>query len=265
MYIKQQSIVTFSPTGSTRRVLRLLAEETGAETDEIDLTENRRDGVTKTFSGEELVWIGVPSYGGRVPAAAAQRLGGLKGQGTLAVLVVTFGNRAYDDTLSELQELAGQNGFQAVAAAAVVTEHSIMHQFGAGRPNEDDRAQLKEYARRIREKLEAPGASYIEAGKGINSLTLPGAKPYRAYHGVPIKPRTGRACNSCGKCARECPVGAIDVSNPARTDKDRCISCLRCIQVCPSRARDINPLLLAAASQSMKKACSSPKKNELFL
>lgn len=44
-----------------------------------------------------------------------------------------------------------------------------------------------------------------------------------------------------------------------------CISCMRCVSICPAQARTLNKLLLAGASQKLKKVCSEPKKNELFL
>ncbi|MBD9336332.1 MAG: 4Fe-4S dicluster domain-containing protein, partial [[Ruminococcus] faecis] len=72
-------------------------------------------------------------------------------------------------------------------------------------------------------------------------------------------------CGSCGLCAAKCPSGAIPSDNPKQTDKDKCISCMRCISVCPTHSRKLNPLMLAAASQKLKKACSGRKENELFL
>lgn len=44
-----------------------------------------------------------------------------------------------------------------------------------------------------------------------------------------------------------------------------CISCMRCVSICPAQARTLNKLLLAGVSQKLKKVCSEPKKNELFL
>ncbi len=40
-----------------------------------------------------------------VPRTAAERIKGLKGNGALAVLVVSYGNRDYDDTLIELYDV----------------------------------------------------------------------------------------------------------------------------------------------------------------
>ncbi|WP_417084524.1 4Fe-4S binding protein [Evtepia gabavorous] len=46
---------------------------------------------------------------------------------------------------------------------------------------------------------------------------------------------------------------------------ETCISCMRCVSICPAHARSISPILTAVAVCKMKKTCSVPKKNELFL
>jgi len=45
------------------------------------------------------------------------------------------------------------------------------------------------------------------------------------------------ACIGCGKCVKECPVDAIEVSNfLAKIDYDKCINCGKCIKACPTTA-----------------------------
>ena len=45
-------------------------------------------------------------------------------------------------------------------------------------------------------------------------------------------------CKGCTKCARTCPVGAIEgtVKNPHRINQDKCIKCEACLMNCPFRA-----------------------------
>lgn len=45
-------------------------------------------------------------------------------------------------------------------------------------------------------------------------------------------------CKGCTKCARNCPVGAIEgtVKNPHKINQDKCIKCGACINACPFKA-----------------------------
>lgn len=180
----------------------------------------------------------------------------MKGNRARVISVAVYGNRAYDDTLLELQDVLSEAGFCPVAAIAAVAEHSIMHQFAAGRPDAEDRKELTGFADRIRRG--------IQAGKLRNVPVVPGNRPYRTYGGVPMKPRSGRSCTKCKVCAAKCPVGAIPADMPMSTDHDRCITCMRCIKVCPQKNRSVSKVLVAAGAQKLKKACKDRKKNELF-
>jgi len=45
-------------------------------------------------------------------------------------------------------------------------------------------------------------------------------------------------CKGCTKCARTCPVGAIEgtVKNPHKINQDKCIKCEACLNACPFKA-----------------------------
>ena len=110
-------IALFSPTGGTRRVAEILAEELGRDWQEMDLC---RETEATQLQKEDLLLAAVPSYGGRVPAVAAGRLKNLTGNGATAILVCVYGNREWDDTLTELQDILEAQGFRCTAAVAAV-------------------------------------------------------------------------------------------------------------------------------------------------
>lgn len=249
-------IFTFSPTGGTRKAADLLCQGWEGQPTQVDLTDHAAPFSGLSLRGEDVAVIAVPSYAGRMPAPAVERLKLVHGNGARAVLVCVYGNRAYEDTLVELEDAAVQAGFQVVAGVAAVAEHSIVRQFAAGRPDSQDRTQLQAFGRSIWDKLQAGDTA---------RPTLPGNRPYKKAGGVGMVPKPTRDCDRCGVCAQQCPVQAIHPDDPRQTDKEACISCMRCVAVCPRHARKVNPVMLAAAQVALKKVCSDRKANQLFL
>lgn len=132
--------IYFSPTGGTEKIVTFIAEQFG-EYQSIDLCEKTSD-LTNNFSEEDLCIIGVPSFGGRVPAIALERIKALSGNNATAILITVYGNRAYEDTLIELEDTLIEKNFTCQAAIAAIAEHSIMHQFATGRPDQNDLTEL---------------------------------------------------------------------------------------------------------------------------
>ncbi len=249
--------IVFSPTGGTQKVAEGLIQTWGAPSRRIDLTAPSLDMDALTVLADEVAVIAVPSFGGRVPALAAQRLAKVQGNESRCILVCVYGNRAYEDTLVELHDLACQAGFQPIAAVAAIAEHAIMHQYASGRPDQEDRKVLNGFAREIGEKLSRSGDPV--------GLSLPGNRPYKKMGNVGLVPKGSNQCTQCGLCAETCPAQAISKELLKQTDGKRCISCMRCVVNCPQSARKVNGALVATAALAMKKVCSVRKDNELFL
>ena len=70
-----------------------------------------------------------------------ERLKEMEGGHAKTILAAVYGNRAFEDTL-ELEDTLVLAGFDCKAAVAAVAEHSIMHQFGQGRPDAEDEKSL---------------------------------------------------------------------------------------------------------------------------
>lgn len=259
MNFKQITGIYFSPTESTKKVVELIVGAIDGNRAYLDLTDAVLRRPDYSFTENEAVIVGVPVYGGRVPKTAVERLRKLHGRQTPAVLVVTYGNRAYEDALAELRDVLSEQGFKIAAAAAVVTEHNIVHSIAAGRPDEADQAALKEFGRGVDERLRTMQSAYR-----LKEAEVKGNVPYRPYGTIPFKIIVSGSCSGCGLCIKKCPVQAISRTDPKVTDQERCISCMRCVKLCPEKGRKISPLMLFMAGKKLKKACGSRKEPEFF-
>lgn len=132
--------IIFSPTGGTEKVAHLISSHWGENTVKIDLSDAKTDFSKCVINEEDQVLIAMPSFGGRAPAVAIERLKQIVGNGAKCTLVCVYGNRAYEDTLVEMEDAAKECGFRVVAAAAAVAEHSILPQYATGRPDASDKA-----------------------------------------------------------------------------------------------------------------------------
>ena len=96
----------FSPTGTTEKIVTCVANELAdGQAEVFDFTLPQVRAEEKAFTEEDAVVFGVPVYAGRVPNVLLKYLDKVQGNGALAVPIVLFGNRNYDDALIELRNI----------------------------------------------------------------------------------------------------------------------------------------------------------------
>lgn len=239
--------VYFSPTGTTEKVVKSLSEAIAEKLQRpyqnrnFTLPKMREDPLV--FEKSDIVVFGVPVYAGRVPNVLLKYLETMKGNGAMAIPVVLYGNRDYDDALIELRDILEKSGMYAIGAGAFVGTHAFSYILASGRPDAEDMKLVRKLGEGVVEKIRS----------GIDPSTFPTLEvkgvpyPYRGYYQPrdrkgqfidirKVTPCTSEDCIDCKLCVRVCPMGSISYDDVHR-HIGICIKCGACIKKCPMSAR----------------------------
>lgn len=230
MKYHEVTVAHFSPTGSTAKLALRLGSALADKITELDMTAQQLQ--SHAISSDIMV-MAVPVYSGRVPGRAVEALRLISGKGQPCVGIVVYGNRAFDDALVELADIADEQGFSFIAAGGFIGQHSLVSEIGANRPDAQDLAEIDSFGLNI---LDA-----VRAGNTSAPLKIPGNRPYLAPSSLKVPILASDACTSCGLCAERCPVAAIPLDELHVTNTEKCILCMRCIRNCPVQARSLPP------------------------
>lgn len=243
----------FSPTGGTRACADAFC---GAIAEKITAVNLGLRSPAAAPEGE-LVVFALPVFSGRIPAVAAEKIGELKGTGRKAVTLAVYGTRAYEDALLELNNTVAAAGFQIVASAAVIAQHSVVPAVGKGRPDQEDAEELAAFAGKVLKKLES----------GVDTpVSVPGNYPYKESAGLPVTPICLPDCSKCGLCATVCPTGAVCLEDGmVKTDTDACILCMACVSACPKKVRILPAPLQETMNGKLADFVSVRRENQFFL
>ncbi len=283
MDIRKIVAVYFSPTGGTRKLAERLAvrlaETLGLPWEAFDFTLPKQRLSQRCFSGQELVVFACPTYAGKLPNKILPFVrDGFTASGTPAAALVSFGGRAFDNSLAELCDCLSQRGFRLLGAGAFVCRHAFTDRLAGDRPGEEEYALLDRLAEGIltrmgcialprgaASKVEAPSAAPASSGfpsdvsagvfrasdmQGPVPLKIPGdaGAPYYTPRGLDGEPKVflkakpitdPDKCLRCGHCAAVCPMGSIDPSDPAAVT-GICIKCHACVRGCPVLAKQFD-------------------------
>lgn len=259
-------MVYFSPTRTTQKILEGIAQGTEVGTiKHLDLTPPEAKTPDLGERQDELFLLGVPVYSGRVPLEAVARLQRLKADRLPAVIIAVYGNRAFEDALLELKDLAQESGFVPVAAGAFIGEHSFANDhmpIANGRPDAEDLRKAREFGLKIRGKL-----NDIDSIDAVSPLEVPGNIPHRKrMKPEEISPSTQEElCTLCKTCASVCPVAAITVEASVETNKLACILCCACVKNCPTGARVAEDPFLKKMGKWLTTNCQIRKESEIFI
>lgn len=234
--------VYFTGTETTKKIVCRLAEQLDDKYIDVDFSLPKSREGSLSFHKDDLVILGLPVIAGRVPNLLLPFLNTLNGCGALAVPVVLYGNRSFDDALMELRDLMENRGFHTIAAAAFIGEHSFSRKLGKGRPDKEDMKIVARFAEQIKKQL-CSGTNLREIPVEVEGSPM----PYRDYykprdrHGRfidirKVKPKTSDNCKDCKLCAEICPMGSID-REYVKYVHGICMKCCACEKRCPVSAK----------------------------
>lgn len=241
---KRVSAAYFSGTGTTEKTVKAIAKKIADELclkyEEWDFTPLFARQEPKKFEKTDIVIFGTPVIAGRVPNLLLKYLDTLQGNGAIAVPVVMFGNRSFDDALIELRDILEKAGMTTFAAAGCVGEHSFSRILGKGRPDSDDMEEILAFAKKVSEKIKSGDIKSPVKVDGV-------AFPYRGYYQPrdrfenpidirKVKPKTNDKCDDCKLCAKLCPLGSIDFYDVSKIN-GICMKCCACVKKCPKGAK----------------------------
>lgn len=260
MKMNELKLVYFSPTGTTRKVVMEVARNIDLKSVSFDLTIHKEKKPSLQFKKDDFVLFAIPVYSGRVPKTFLEYFDVLKGDGTPAALVATYGCREYEDSLLELKTEVESRGFKVIGAATFPTEHSIVRSIGLSRPNKADMKVISDFGIQLNRRLKQE-----DSFENVD-LPLSGNTPYRKYSKTPLYPKVDvNRCTECGTCAKSCPAAAISSKDPKKTNNKSCISCLKCVRGCKQKARYTSNLKMKFATKKLTKVCQNDKKADIFL
>ena len=161
MKIKKVHLIYFSPSGSTEKIIKFMAESLKdkndknlppIETHNLLTSESRKQKYK--FTPDELVIMGSMTAG-KLFTLSDELFACLKADNTPFIGFITFGNGYYGIALNEMLERAEKSGFKVAALGAFIARHSMKTSIAEGRPDSHDKEIMKDFITKAYEKIQS--------------------------------------------------------------------------------------------------------------
>lgn len=269
MFVNNIVKIFFSPTRSTEKIVNVVTQYWENENQRIVNLNSikHRYNFSLTLQENELVFLGIPVYEGKIPNLLYPVLYKIRGKGHPIVLIVTYGNINPGIAIKQLYAMMKRQGFNIIAAGIFVGEHSFSYgetKIASGRPDKKDIEQASLFGLQIKQKLASTNQvipiseSSIRGYLPVFDKLLPTCREI-LFPSAPIIQKD--ICKRCGKCLDVCPVDAINPEDYGSKYK-LCIKCFACVKFCPNNARKIiykKPVFLKTILKQMGEKRKEPE------
>ena len=265
----------FSATGRTKKILDALTMSLQEDVEmisieDINMTDKAIRNKPLDIKKDEVVIIGVPVYAGRIPNILKRFFKTFRADGNKAIIFVSYGNRHYDDAISELNALATASGCVVIGAGAFIGQHAFSEILAQGRPDHEDLQVARDFSKAMIKKIK------VQSVQPLLAETIKGQEPIRPYYTPrdidgqalnfkPIIPSISDAkCNRCGSCVAKCPMQSLEMGEKVFV-KGACIKCCACVKACPEHAIVFDDPVFIAHREALEINFSKRREPEWFV
>lgn len=241
------ALFTFSGTGNTQLVASMLThafEELGIGAGNHSIEDILKRGVFPDISECETVGIGYPVYAFNTPSNVNRFVKMFPpADGKKVFIYKTAGEPFYwnNSSSARIVRLLKRKGYTVFFERHFLMPYNIMFRYPDAlvkQMHTTSQRMAEDMARRIINGESCPPKLTLQslAAAVVFRIQWPGA----ALNGRLYS--TGKSCNLCGKCVKNCPTGSIRIKNGRVKFGWKCIMCMRCVMNCPQQALRIGIL-----------------------
>lgn len=201
-----------------------------------DATPYIREKKKGSFSSEKPFVFVCPTYAWQLPRIFEKFIDDCDFSGNLdAYFIMTCGD-SVGNAGKYIEALCKKNGLNYKGVYPIIMPENYIAMYSA--PNEDEQLKILARANDFIEEV----AFYINNGKNIDKINVTlvdkiySSLVNKMFYKFCVKAKdfyVTDSCTSCGKCAKLCPLGNIELKDGKPVWGDECTHCMACICACP--------------------------------
>ena len=226
-------ILYFSGTGNSRYMAKLLGEQIGDETEEMNRLVKR--GEYPAFASERPYVFVTPVYAWRIPHVVEDFVRRCSFDGSKeAYFIMTCGD-SIGSAAVYAKRLCEEKGFSYQGTADVIMPENFIAMFRTPAPEkcEEQIAAAEKKIYKIAEKINKREELNPE-GKPMWFFSAIANPLFYFFCTTSKKFYVGENCNGCGICREVCPLNVISIENGKPVWGKDCTQCMACISSCPA-------------------------------